>query len=85
MSIYGFEPPSDLRQLSSAEEAGVAACRAGQPEDATPFLRNLVSTVSERNRAELAHSWLRGWNHAQILQEVSERMFPASFAPSAMS
>ena len=85
MPIYEFEPRSDLQFLTSAEEAGVAACRAGQPGDAAPFLHNLVSTVSERTRAELAHSWLQGWNRAQILQEVSERMFPASFLPSAMS
>jgi hypothetical protein len=76
----------DPRLLTSAEEAGAAACRAGLPRDAVPRTFGDASTgpLSEQACQELARRWLWGWKCARVLRDVSERMFPATFSRSAM-
>ena len=67
--------------VAAAEEAGAAAFRAGVPRDQVPTLCACAGTAGERTECdELVKSWCRGWDRTQLLQEVSERMFPISAA-----
>ena len=81
--------PPNLRFLDSthdldaAEEAGAAAFRAGVPRDPVPPLCSCAAAgVSRPECEELVKSWCRGWDCTQLLQQVSERMFPVSAALS---
>ena len=71
-----FEATHDL---ADAEEAGAAAFRAGVPRDQAPPLCACARAGIERPECgELVKSWRRGWDRTRLLQNVSERMFPAS-------
>ena len=79
--------PPNLRFLDSthdladAEETGAAAFRAGVPRDAAPSLCDCAAAgISRTECDELVKSWCRGWDRTQLLQQVSERMFPVSAA-----
>jgi len=75
-----------IHDLAGAEEAGAAAFRAGVPRDQAPTLCACAGAGVARTECdELAKSWCRGWDRTQLLQEVSERMFPASAALPADS
>ena len=82
MNTSNGAPDRHAHLPSIAEEAGAAACRAGVPRDAVPFLCacDTFSSVHGTDCGELVQSWCRGWDLTHRLQAVTQRMFPGSAA-----
>ena len=86
MTTAPLGSPDSPHDPSAAEEAGAAAYRAGMPRESVPSLCGCADAggIAGHECLELVESWCRGWDRTQLLQEVSDRMFPASAARPAM-